>query len=172
MIFLLVMSRNGGDDMGKAPKPIALQSRKISKEEREKRQEAEDKLKGNDDKVYQPPLGMNPIVADIYLAIVEELKHTKVLNNLDIDLISITADSIYRLANGRKNLDEQGEVISDYNGKIFKNPWVQITKDYQAIFHAGVRELGLSPSSRAKLAMYQVEANADMSEEDELFDNI
>ena len=87
-------------------------------------------------------------------------------------LISITADSIYRLGVARKNLDEQGEVISDFNGKLTKSPWVQITKDYQAIFHAGVRELGLSPSSRAKLAMYQVEANADISEEDELFDNI
>lgn len=33
---------------------------------------------------------MNPRVAKIYIAIVEELKHAKVLNNLDIDLISIT----------------------------------------------------------------------------------
>lgn len=144
----------------------------MGKEEKERRQEAEDKLKGNDDRVYQPPLGMNPIVADIYLSIVEELKHAKILNNLDIDLISITAHSIYRLGVARKNLDEYGEVIADFNGKLTKSPWIQITKDYQAIFHSGVRELGLSPSSRAKLAMYQVEANADVSEEDELFDNI
>lgn len=124
------------------------------------------------DRVYQPPEDMNLLVAKIYVKIVEELKHAKVLNNLDIDLISINADSIYRLGVARKNLDEQGEVITDFNGKMFKSPWVQITKDYQAIFYAGVRELGLSPSSRAKLAMYQVEANADVSEEDELFDNI
>lgn len=158
--------------IARSPKPIALQTRKISKEEKERRQEAEDKLKGNDDRVYKLPEGMNPLVAKIYVVIVEELKHAKVLNNLDIDLISITADSIYRLGVARKNLDEHGEVLADFNGKMFKSPWVQITKDYQAIFHAGVRELGLSPSSRAKLAMYQVEANADMSEEDELFDNI
>ena len=158
--------------LAKAPKPIALQTRKVSKEERERRQEAEDKLKGNDDKVYTPPQGMNPMIAKIYMNIVEELKSAKVLNNLDVDLISITADSIYRLGVARKNLDEQGEVIADFNGKLFKSPWVQITKDYQAIFYAGVRELGLSPSSRAKLAMYHVEANADTSEEDELFDNI
>ena len=71
----------------------------MGKEEKERRQEAEDKLKGNDDKVYKPPQGMNPRVAKIYIAIVEELKHAKVLNNLDIDLISITADSIYRQQN-------------------------------------------------------------------------
>ena len=144
----------------------------MGKEEKERSQEAEDKLKGNNDKVCKPPRGMNSKVAKIYVAIVEELKHAKVLNNLDIDLISITADSIYRLGVARKNLDEQGEVIADFNGKLTKSPWVQITKDYQAIFYAGVRELGLSPSSRAKLAMYHVEANADTSEEDELFDNI
>lgn len=106
------------------------------------------------------------------MTIVNELRHAKVLNNLDVELISVTADSIYRLAVARQNLDKYGEVIEDSNGKLFKSPWVQITKDYQVIFHAGVRELGLSPSSRAKLAMYHVEANVDTSEEDSLFDNI
>ena len=65
-----------------------------------------------------------------------------------------------------------GEVIADFNGKVIQITLGQITKDYQAIFHAGVRQLGLSHSSRVKLVMYQVEDNADMSEEDELFDNI
>ena len=44
------------------------------------------------------------------------------INNLDIDLISITADSIYRLGVARKNLDEHGEVIADFNGKLTKSP--------------------------------------------------
>lgn len=144
----------------------------MGKEEKERRQEAEDKLKGNDDRVYTAPAGMNKEVAKIYMAIVEELRHANILNNLDVDLISVTADSIYRLGVARRNLDEYGEVLADFTGKLTKSPWVQVTKDYQGIFHAGVRELGLSPSSRAKLAMYQVEANADRSEEDELFDNI
>ena len=54
----------------------------MGKEEKERRQEAEDKLKGNDDKVYTPPQGMNPMIAKIYMNIVEELKSAKVLNNL------------------------------------------------------------------------------------------
>ena len=99
-----------------------MQSSKMGKEEKERRQEAEDKLKGNDDKVYKPSRGMNSKVAKIYIAIVEELKHAKVLNNLDIDLISITADSIYRLGVARKNLNEQGKVIADFNGKLVKSP--------------------------------------------------
>lgn len=158
--------------MARAPKPVALQTAKMSKEEREIRQEAEDRLKGNDSKVYEVPPGLNKKVAEIYMAIVNELKHANILNNLDVDLVSTTADAIYRLRNARRNLDRMGEVIMDHNGRLVKSPWVQVTKDYQGIFHAGVRELGLSPSSRAKLAMYQVEANAEVSEEDELFDNI
>ena len=158
--------------MAKAPKPVALIEKHLSKEEKERRQEAEDKLKGNDDKVYTAPLHLPSETAQIYMVIVEELKHAKILNNLDIELISVTADAIYRLQRARKELDIHGEVIEDQNGRLVKNPWVQITKDYQVIFHAGVRELGLSPSSRAKLAMYQVEADADVSEEEKLFDSI
>lgn len=158
--------------MALAPKPVALQTAKMSKEERELRQEAEDKLKGNDNKVYKKPAGLNKEVGKIYKVIVEELRATNVLNNLDIDLLVTTADSIYRLRVARKKLDELGEVIVDANGRLVKSPWVQITKDYQQIFHAGVRELGLSPSSRAKLALYQLEANTEVTDEDKLFDNL
>lgn len=158
--------------MARAPKPVALQTAKMSKEEREIRQEAEDKLKGDDNKVYEVPSGLSKGVAEIYMNIVQELKHANILNNLDVDLISTTADAIYRLRNARKNLDQMGEVIVDHNGRFIKSPWVQVTKDYHSVFQSGVRELGLSPSSRAKLAMYQIESNTEVSEEDELFDNI
>lgn len=57
-----------------------MQLSKIGKEEKERRQEGEDKLKENDDKVYKPPRGMNPKVAKIYIAIVKELRYAKVLN--------------------------------------------------------------------------------------------
>ncbi|MDZ5005787.1 hypothetical protein GNF40_06505 [Clostridium perfringens] len=50
-------------------------------------------LKGNDDKVYKPPRGMNSKVVKIYAAIVGGLKHAKVLSNLDIDFISITVNN-------------------------------------------------------------------------------
>lgn len=159
--------------MARAPKPVALQSSKMSKEEKEIRQEAEDKLRGDDSKVYAAPPGLNKNIAAIYELIVQELKHAKVLNNLDIDLIVTTADSIWRMKQARRNLDRTGEVIMDHNGRFVKSPWVQVTKDYHAIFHAGVRELGLSPSSRAKLALYQIESgNIEASEEDQVFDNL
>lgn len=158
--------------MARATKPAALQTAKMGKEEREKRMEAEEKLKGDDSLVYQTPPGLSPKVAEIYTMIVEELRHANILNNLDIELISTTADAIYRLRIARKHLDKMGEVIMDPNGKLIKSPWVQITKDYQIIFHAGVRELGLSPSSRAKLALYKLETDEEYSEEDEIFDNL
>ena len=78
-------------------KSIALQSSKVRKKENEHRQEAENKLKENDDKVYKPPRGMNPRVAKIYVAIVEELKHAKVLNNLDNEIFFICLYGSYKV---------------------------------------------------------------------------
>lgn len=53
----------------------------MGKEEKERRKEAEDKLKGNDDKVNKPPRGMNSKVAEIYVAIVEELKVSVIIKD-------------------------------------------------------------------------------------------
>ena len=39
----------------------------MGKEEKQRSQEAEDKLKGNNDKVCKPPRGMNSKVAKIYV---------------------------------------------------------------------------------------------------------
>lgn len=152
--------------MARTPKPVALQAHRLSIEETAQRQEQEQKLKGNNDKVYDAPKGMKKGAKDIYLTIVEELRHADILNNLDIELISTTAYAIYRMKEARKNLDKFGSVISDDNGKLFKSPYVQVEKDYQAIFHTGCLQLGLSPSSRAKLALMAVQAKEEEDDDD------
>lgn len=148
--------------LARAPKPVALQSSHLTKEEKEVREEKEKKLKGNNDKVYIPPKGMRKVVKDIYMNIVEELREADILNNLDIELLSTTAYSIYRMRTARKKLDKEGLVIEGARGPI-KSPYVQVEKDYQGIFHTGCLQLGLSPSSRAKLALMA----ADIDDEDE-----
>lgn len=152
--------------MARTPKPVSVQTSHLTKEEFEERLEQEQKLKGNNDKVYTPPRGMKKAVKDIYTVIVEELRHADILNNLDIELISTTAYAIYRMRDARKNLDEQGSVITDDNGKMFKSPYVQVEKDYQGIFHTGCLQLGLSPSSRAKLALMATQNKEDDEDDD------
>lgn len=168
--------------MPKAPKPVALISKNLTKEEKESRLAQEEKLKGNKDKVYKVPKGTIKPVALIYKNIVNELRAADILNNLDIELILTTSNAIYMMKNARNELYEMGAIIKTYKiieredgtvDKILtgigKNPAVQVEKDYQAIFHQGCLQLGLSPSSRAKLALINVEANREETDEDKLF---
>lgn len=162
--------------MAKAPVPVALISKNLTKEERESRQEQEKKLKGNSDKVYKVPKELNKEVGAIYKSLTKELKAADILNNLDIDLLSTTANAIYQMRLARKHIIENGSVITirdadDNVIKCFKNPSVQVEKDYQTIFHTGVLQLGLSPSARAKLSIINVnkEKNEDGGLENEVF---
>ena len=169
--------------MAKSPKPIAMMSKNLTKEEKENREEQEKKLKGNNDKVYKVPKGTNRKVAKIYKDLVKELAAADILNNLDIELIMTTSYAIFRMREAREVIDELGttvivyEDVKDSEGnvkkivsQIYKNPAVQVEKDYQAIFHQGCLQLGLSPSSRAKLAIMNIDATSkEESDEDKLF---
>lgn len=152
--------------MARTPKPVSMQTAHLTKEEINERLEQEQRLKCNNDKVYTPPKGMKKAVKDIYTVIVEELRHADILNNLDIELLSTTSYAIYRMKDARKHLDKHGSVIVDDNGKMFKSPYVQVEKDYQGIFHTGCLQLGLSPSSRAKLALMATQAKEEEEEDD------
>lgn len=147
--------------MARTPKPVALQTGHITDEEKAKREEQEARLKGKNHRVYRPPKELIPPVQKIYKAIAGELKQANILNNLDVELLSTTAYAIYRMQMCRQALDEFGLVTTDANGKLIKSPYVQIEKDYQAIYHTGCLQLGLSPSSRAKLALMAAESEVD-----------
>lgn len=151
--------------MAKAPKPVAMQTKHLTKDEIEKRQEQETKIRGNNDKVYEPPSNLPRAVKEIYVNIVEELREADILSNLDMALLCTTAYAIYRMQEARAALDEKGCVVMGRSGPI-KSPYVQVEKDYQGIFHTGCLQLGLSPSSRAKLAMMAAERE---DEEDDGF---
>lgn len=155
--------------MARAPKPISMQSSHLTKEEIEKRVQAEKKIKGRNNKVYKPPKDIPEPVKKIYKTLVTELKEADILNNLDIELLVTTSYAIYRMRKARSYMDKHGEIERGPKGNNVKCPYVQIEKDYQAIFHTGCLQLGLSPSSRAKIALLAAEQN-DKSEEDEVFD--
>lgn len=168
--------------MAKAPKPVALISKNLTKEEKENRIAQEEKLKGNKDKVYKVPKGTAKSVAIIYKSIVNELRSADILNNLDIELILTTANSILMMREARKSLYEDGLIIKTYeiiekdDGekekiliKICNNPAAKSEKDYSDIYHRCSLQLGLSPSARAKLALLNIEANQEETDEDKLF---
>lgn len=153
---------------GRPPKPLALKTGAMTKEEIQNRKEAEERFRGNDDKVYKVRDDLPTEVSAIYQRITEELKDANILNNLDMDLLDTVSYAIYRMRQAREVIDREGMLIS--NGKVMiKHPAVNVERDYQSIFHSCCIQLGLSPSSRTKLSMIKLEANIGTTMEDEVF---
>ena len=146
--------------MARASKPVDLQASHLTKEEYQNRKEQEEKLKGNDNLVYKIPksLSKNKEGKKLYKFIVNELKESGILNNLDITMLETCIDAILKMKECNELISEHGLLIEKTDGSLTRNPASTIYKDYNAIFNKCCMELGLSPSSRSKLANINVQA--------------
>lgn len=152
--------------MAKASKPVALMTKNLTKEEKEARLEAENKLKGNADLVYEVPADLIKEEKEVYLFLVNELRELDIINNLDIELLKLASNSIVELRKARINVRKYGQLIQKSDGSLVKNPAITILRDYEAIFNRCCRELCLSPQSR--MALSKMIAETQANQEDEL----
>ncbi|RMC95198.1 phage terminase small subunit P27 family [Clostridium autoethanogenum] len=150
--------------MALSAKPVDLQRSHLTKQEITERKEEEQKLKGNNNKVYKAPSYLSKEEKKLYKFIVKELEASNILNNLDITILETTVDAIVKMKECKKILDEHGLVIPKEDGTLSRNPASLIYKDYVNIFNKCCAEIGLSPSSRAKLSVINV--NAKSAKED------
>lgn len=130
---------------GRPPKPVALMTKKMSKEERAKREQAENELKGNSDKLMKIPDWLTKEGRKNYRGIVAELEVTGVLCNLDINALARYSQAI---ADYRK-YDLMKQTVSDVEDLI-KIELLQAKAE--AKIHKGDISFGLNPSARAKIA--------------------
>ncbi len=144
--------------MARASKPVDLISKHLTKEEYSQRKEQEEKLKGKDDMVYVTPSYLSQKEREVYNFLVGELKESGILNNLDITILLTCVDSIIRMQECRDLINKQGLVVLKEDGTPVRNPATTIYKDYNSIFNKCCMELGLSPSSRSKLSIINVNA--------------
>lgn len=146
-------------------KPAELCSGHFGKEKIQAKKEAENKLRGNSDLVYEVPSQLkNKKEKEIYLFMVEELKASNILNNLDINILVQAVTAITQMEEANKNIKKLGQVIQKNDGSLQKNPSITIYKDYYSIFYQCCIQLGLSPLSRSKLATLSIakaEENSD-----------
>ncbi|SMC19345.1 phage terminase, small subunit, putative, P27 family [Clostridium acidisoli DSM 12555] len=153
--------------MAKSAKPLATNNTHFTKKEIEERKEQEEKLKGNDNLVYSLPAGLTTKKEkDLYNYLVTELKASGILNNLDVEILSQTVASIIHMREANKLIKQHGLVLYREDGSGQKNPAVQVYKDYQQIFYQCCMQLGLSPASRAKLSV--INMNDKITKEDPL----
>ena len=127
-----------------------------TKEEIDSRIEKEEVIRGKADKLT-PSMELTESQLYLFNFIVEELKASEILSNLDIFLLTKAAIAIDRL--------HYIEGIVNKNPKALFNKEIMSKKDsYDKDFYRCCNELCLSPQSRAKIA--NININIKNAEED------
>lgn len=132
-------------------------SKHLTNDEKEARKQAEEVLKGGNDKI-KPPTFLNTNAKKIFKYIVDEMESSGILSNLDIYILSECAIAIDRIQQSEKVL----------NKDIFNKDALRIKESYMKEFFRAISELSLSPQSRAKLANLNV--NAQINAKDPLLE--
>ena len=144
--------------MARPRKSQALKNSHQSQEEIDNMIEAEEKLKGNSDKI-RPPAYLNEEQRELFNVIVKELEPSGIQANLDNYVLANCAVAISRIQIIDKKVNDIPELL---NSKIL----MSVRKDCEAAFFRYCNELCLSPQSRAKLA--GLNAAKENIDEDEL----
>lgn len=136
--------------MARPSKNARVISKNLTKEEKQVRTQAEEKLKGAADKI-SPPSYLTTKQKKIFKNVVKELKASGILGNLDIYVLATFAIAIDRLEHIERMINEDIEHLLDKNLMGAKDKY---TKD----FFRCCNELSLSPQSRAKLGNINLQA--------------
>ena len=136
--------------MARPSKSVKVMSKNLTKEERELRLETEEKLKGGADNI-SPPTHLNARQRKIFNYVVDQLRESNILGNLDIYILSQTSIAIDRLQQIEKLINK------DINN-IYNKDLIKAKSEYTKDFFRCCNELSLSPQSRAKLGNINMQA--------------
>lgn len=147
---------------GRPRKPGSLkQGNSETKNQKEERAELEKKIGSHKDQVMHVPENLDERAKEYYKFLTTELEVTDLLANLDIPILSQTADCLSRMDEADEEIAENGMFINQLdrnNNEIRKeNPAVGAKLKYLNHFKGLVGQLGLSPSSRASLVSMNIE---------------
>lgn len=128
-------------------------SKHLTKEEKQKREEAEETLKGRSDNI-NPPNYLSKNQRMLFNYIKDELEESKLLNNLDIYILSTCVIAIDRL----QFIEDK---INNSPRLLMQNQIMSAKDKYTKDLYRCCNELSLSPQSRAKLANINLQAKQD-----------
>jgi P27 family predicted phage terminase small subunit len=131
-------------------KSVKVMSKNLTKEEKELRLETEEKLKGGADNI-SPPTHLNARQKKIFNYVVDQLRESNILGNLDIYILSQTSIAIDRLQQIEK-------LINNDINRIYDKDLIKAKSEYTKDFFRCCNELSLSPQSRAKLGNINMQA--------------
>lgn len=132
------------------------------------RAEAEKRLMGSDDKIYEVPDYLDELAQAYYLYIVSELKDLELLSNLDIGVVEETAICLADMRRLNDQVKNEGIIITQkdrYGNEVRKeNPAFTSKQKLLKEFRAFANLLPMSPSARAQLAGMKIEAKEEQSD--------
>lgn len=135
--------------MARPTKAVELRTGHVTKEELKNRKEAEEKLKGNDDKL-EPSKYLTAKQKKIFNFIVNEMSVSGIVGNLDVYVLNNCAIAIDRL----NTLEEEA---NKNPALIYDDKFLKARKEYTSTFNKSCQELCLSPASRAKMGNMTVQ---------------
>lgn len=156
---------------GRPRKPAALRTgHHANQEERQHEIKMEKFLGGKGGISLEPPKELNPSAKWYYRFIVTGMKDTGVLLKLDRFVVVQTAICLSRMRECDKIIDKQGLILYRVTKNGYKIPYehpaVNELNKYSQQFKTLSTQLGLSPSSRSKLA--SVDVDSKMKKQDPL----
>jgi P27 family predicted phage terminase small subunit len=137
--------------MSNRAKPLSLiKGHHISKEEREKRQKAEQKLKGKTEDILKVPSFLDKDAKQVYKRTLKLIgpEGTNILSDADKDSLTTYAMAVSILKQCAAEIKQNGLII---DGK--PNPAVKMFENYSKIVKSFSSAFGLDPFSRSKLAI-------------------
>lgn len=160
---------------GRKAKPVSVLiaegKTNLTKEEIEARKQAEESLKPASDNI-RCPTWLDKIGKRTWRAIVKELKEIDLMTNVDIYSLALACDAYSKYIEATKAIDEQGLTIEYTNAggntNTVANPNIAIAHKYGQQFKSYLSEFGLSPASRARLALHQSQEGEE--DDDDLLD--
>lgn len=149
-------------------KPITLATGHRTKEEIQQRRENEERLRGSSNKVHIAPKWLCKDGMKEYRKLVKDLESSGILTNVDIPVVAIIADAYAKMSQANSVLKEEGMFIKKTSDRgaenIVEHPAMKVYRQYNTIYKQYLAEVGLSPSSRAKLSVINTNAEDDRND--------
>lgn len=154
---------------GRPQKPAHYQDptkdRNYNSKQIEKMKKEEQALRGSSSEVMVVPGHLSELGKQYYANIVREMEQSEVLGNLDIPLISLTAETLAIIRDCEERINDDGlfYTVTDRNGDIIQKPHpaVSVRDKNLTQVKALLTQMGMTPSSRASLAADNVKQEKD-----------
>lgn len=139
--------------MARPRKVIDMSTRKISKEEKAIRREAEEKNRLGRDQLT-PPEWLGEMARDEFVRVVEEAGQIDMLDNLDLSTLAIYCDAYDKYVDATERIAGRYTILKETahgSASPVVNPMVNVQEKYARLIMSCSSKLGLATTDRLKL---------------------